>query len=488
MTYRVPSHASTGHNVPAETNGHQNATALRLIRTSLMLLLIALPCPALFAQNGGAGGNFPGGILVHPSGFLDQALQTQTVTSTQLRQLKQAAAKLLPEDLNTPSSLRCLSLRQLEQALAAAGTSDHSTLPLELQFPGGLTRIDFVMLTDSGDDLLIAGPAEGFAPLRGGRMVGTNSGRPVLCLQDLLIALQDPDILQRAGCSIDPDPERLATSQAWLAKNASPATLPVATARLEHMIRLLGNWHITTFGVPEDSRMALAMIEADYLMKRIAIGIEPTGVRGMKSSLALAKPGDNMMRRWWFAPNPQCLTHDGQHRIWNFQGPRWILRAQEEILDNSGNLVDSPTAEGSSSEFAQLFNQHMESLAEQFAALADLQNTFDLLMTAAILRDCIARGTLSWTPSLMEDPDTCPTTHYPVPRESPSLLKTKNGRGGLLIGAFTGGVHLPAENLVQHAAVTSMPATARLPQRPSAAPFPDGQWWRDPQRPAKSGP
>lgn len=484
MTRRIPFTCFCQLNI----TGHQRSTGPSLIRSALLLLLlIACPSAPLYAQNGGQGGNFPGGILVHPNGFLDQSLNTQPITTSQRKQLKQAAAKLLPEDLNTPSSLRCLSLRQLEQALAAAGTTDHSALPPELQFPGGLTRIDFVMLTDSGDDLLIAGPAEGFAPIRGGRMVGTNSGRPVLCLQDLLIALQDTDILQRAGCSIDPDPERLATSQAWLTKNSSPATLPVATARLEQMIRLLGNWHITTFGVPEDSRMALAMIEADYLMKRIAIGVDPTGVRGMKSSLALAKPGDNMMRRWWFAPNPQCLTHDGQHRIWNFQGPRWILKAQEEILDDSGNLIDSPSAKGSSSEFAQLFNQHMEPLTEQFVAFADLQNTFDLLMTAAILRDCIARGTLSWTPTLMENPEACPTPHYPVPRESPSLLKTKNGRGGLLIGAFSGGVHLPAETLVQHAAVTSMPANARLPERPATTAFPAGQWWRDSQLPTKSG-
>ena len=436
-------------------------------------------CSLLQAQSGGNNGQSPGGILVHPNGVIDQSVILPQLSSSRRKQLKIAAEKLLPQSLNAPSSMRCLSLRQLEQSIASIRMSDNNTLPPEILYLGGLTRIDYILLTDDGSDLLIAGPAEGFAALPGGRMVGATSGRPVLCLDDLLVALRDEDILDRAGCSIDPDLERLAKSQTWLRNNSSPATLAVANARLEQMIRLLGLWNVTTFGVPEDSRMALAMVEADYLMKRIATGIDSTGIRGMKSSLALANPGDNMMRRWWFAADSQCLTHDEARCVWTLQGSRFTLLAQEELMDANGNLIDSDSAKGSSSEFAQLFNRHIDQLVEQVPAFADLQNTFDLLITAAILRDSISNGTLSWTPSLLDDADALPAARYTVPRESPSLLKTKSGRGGVVIGAFTGGVSFPARKIIRNAGPAIASEKARVHAPPSREAFPSGQWWRE---------
>ena len=69
---------------------------------------------------------------------------------------------------------------------------------------------------DSGD-IVIAGPAEGWFRDISGPVVGLTSGKPVLELQDLIVALrayppgqhQDPLI----GCSIDPTPEGLAYAE-----------------------------------------------------------------------------------------------------------------------------------------------------------------------------------------------------------------------------------------------------------------------------------
>lgn len=150
-------------------------------------------------------------------------------------------------------------------------------------------------------------------------------------------------------------------------------------------------------------------------------------------------------------------------------------------MDANGNLIDSDSAKGSSSEFAQLFNLHIDQLVEQVPAFADLQNTFDLLITAAILRDSISNGTLSWTPSILEDADALPTARYIVPRESPSLLKTKSGRGGVVIGAFTGGVNFPARQILRNAGSAVASDKARVHAPPSREAFLPDQWWRDPE-------
>lgn len=451
-------------------------------------VLLCLTSPPALGQGGNTPGNSPGGILISPQGLIQQALATPISPAQPSRQLREKALTALPETLRQPVEARLLSLRSLDSqlaALAAAGTA----IPAELRYLAGLTRIDSIVLSPDGTDLILAGPAEPFAAVRGNRMVGLHSGRPVLCLEDLLAAFRDADILEAAGCSIDPDPERLAAAHNWLARNSAPATVAVAKARLEQMVRLQGRWNVTTFGVPEDSRMCLAMVEADYLMKRIAIGTDATGIRGLKSSLALARPGDNMMRRWWFAPAPDTLTVSADHDLWTLQGPRLQLFAQEEVMDDSGNLLDISTSRGSADEFATLFNRHLPELTQKIPAFADLQNILDVLTAVAVCRELQTAGTLQFHPQMLADPAVLPGRSWPVPRETLPMLTSRSASGGLIIGAFSGGVTLRSRQLVEMAstpdAVTAPNPTDSTPPRSFAVSrqatgdIPSGKFWKD---------
>lgn len=425
-------------------------------------VVLCLDSPSAVGQGGNTPGGSPGGILISPQGLIQQALATPLTQAPPNRQLREKALATLPEELRQPATTRLLSLRNLDSqlaALAAAGTA----IPAELRGLAGLTRIDSIILSPDGTDLILAGPAEPFAAVRGNRMVGLLSGRPVLCLEDLLTAFRHDTVLDAAGCSIDPDPARLAAAHNWLARNSSPAAVAIAKARLEQMVRLQGHWNVTTFGVPEDSRMSLAMVEADYLMKRIAIGADPTGIRGLKSSLALARPGDNMMRRWWFAPAPDTLTVSHDRTVWTLAGLRLQLFAQEEIMDDSGNLLDTTTKHGSADEFAELFNHHLPELTQKIPAFADLQNILDILVAAAVCRELQADGTLQFQPQMLTDHTVLPGRSWPVPRETLPMLTSRSASGGLIIGAFTGGVTLRSRQLVEHAAAPDASATPATP-------------------------
>jgi hypothetical protein len=419
---------------------------------------------------GGAGGQLPGGILIRPDGLIDRAAAALGPQAG-ARQRRQFAEKTLPESLRTPSGRRSVSLRRLDEELSSL-LADSKPLPAELRFLAGLTRIDEICFDDTGD-VVISGPAEGFAPAGGGRVVGVESGRPVLCLEDLLTALRAPEILERCGCSIDPDPARLAESQAWLRANATPATLQVAQARMEHMIRLMGRWNVTTFGVPESSRMSLSMVEADYLMKRLAIGVERSGVGGLKTTLQLAKPGDNMMRRWWFAGDSEYLSCSADRSLWLLSGPRFQLLAQEELMAADGTLLDAENLPGSAEEFARLFNERREELVKKHVAFADLQNLFDVLVTAGLVRNALEGDRLSWAPQVLTSDDQPATVAYAVPRETLPLLTTRQVPGGPLIGAFSGGVVLRVRGLLREAGVI-----VREPGRRGAE-FGDGEWWSE---------
>jgi hypothetical protein len=242
---------------------------------------------------------------------------------------------------------------------------------------------------------------------------------------------------------------------------------------MEQMIRLMGRWNVTTFGVPEDSRMSLSMVEADYLMKRLAIGVERAGVGGLKSTLQLAKPGDNMMRRWWFAADPGYLSCSEDRSLWLLDGPRFQLLAQEELMAADGTLIDAENLEGSSEEFARLFNERREDLVKKHAALADLQNIFDVLVTAGLLREALEAGRLTWAPEvLMTDTLLTPASHV-VPRETLPLLNTRQTPGGPLIGAFSGGVVLSVRGLLNAAGAIVRESGSR------GADFGDGEWWAE---------
>jgi hypothetical protein len=430
---------------------------------------------------GGGGGQFPGGILIHPDGLIDRAIVAPVTSASNLKQMQEKARRSLPRDLNVASSFRKVSLRRLEQKVAELLTAKQP-FPEDLLYLAGLTRIEAIYIDREHHDVIIAGPAEGFARSKGGRMLGIESGRPVLCLEDLLIALRDEDIVEKAGCSIDPDPQRLRDSQAWLQQNSSPATVDVAKARLEQMIEILGRWNVTTYGAPEDSRIALTMVEADYLMKRIAIGIEKVGVRGLKTSFALTAPGDNMMRRWWFVPDYTSITRNEDSTAWTFEGPRLKLMAQEEVMDQNGNLKDIDLKQKSSEGYATSFNEHLDQLTEKVSAFADLQNIFDVLLAASIIRRSQETQLISWDAAELLNEEKLPTPTYRVPRETPSMLNVKMGRGSVVLGVFTGGVTFRSARMLNDASSNSAAENQVSEDRlkiPAAPVNQPERWWWD---------
>ena len=79
---------------------------------------------------------------------------------------------------------------------------------------------------------------------------------------------------------------------------------------------------ITVGGVSAKTHFAQVLVEADYRMKLIGIGLEQPPVR-LKSYVARANPsqvGRNALQRWYFVPDYQCVrvsedcTGDGNGR------------------------------------------------------------------------------------------------------------------------------------------------------------------------------
>ena len=460
-------------------------------------ILFSFPCAVLVAvllhgtvlaqnnggnQGGGAGGNGNGGngnggvggIRIDANGLVDRAV-IQTVNNRELqKRLDSSAAKSLPAELNQASTLRKVSLRSLDieiDRLLSAG----EPLPSSVLNLAGLTQINFVFISTELEDVIIAGPAEGFATLPDGRVVGTKSHRPVLCLDDLLVALRASNDRATFGCSFDPDQNRLAKTQQLLRQNTTASSAADAQQGFVQIGSVLGNWNVSVFGVPEFSHMAASLVEADYALKRLTTGDENPQVRGFKSYLSLMRPNADSMRRWWFSPKFDAIETNAEQTAWRLSGPRLQVSAQDEIVDASGNRQDAPATHVSLEKYAQQFTDQIPALAEKVAAIAQLQNTVDLLLCAAIVERSRTETRLNWNPLAFDDEQRLPLQEFGIPKVTPSIVKVRMAGERTVLGLIAGGVTVTPRRILADAKTTTDGDGLALPVRTNN----NSSWWWD---------
>ena len=462
-------------------------------RLRIALLTIALCLPSAFASGQGAGngngngtgngnnnnGNAGSGILIDAEGVVRPNRNVDRTGKLNRKRSEAFAAEHLDEDLQTLNEMRLVSLPALEEAYAAAMDAGNAPSP-DVQYMAGLQRIDFVFIDPERNDVVLAGPAEGFAPDEVGRMRGLTTGRPPIRIEDLIVALRSifsgEDFI---GCSIDPEQGRLAALQRWVAANSSPTSSSGARRRYTQMANILGLEDVSLWGVPQDSHYARVLVEADYTMKRIALGAEPSGVRGIRSHLSMLKPNGNSMQRWWFAPYYEAIHSSEDGTAYQITGQRVQLLSQEEHVSAGGNRSNSAFTRMSTQQFAKRFTDHFPELAEKNPVFAQLQNLFDLAVVAAILKDNGVLEWIDWPADVFLNRASLES--YPVARHVPSAATTRPARGGVMLGLI-GGVTMRPSRIVKHQQVQGSEeaqVAAEHRVRVFASPTGVDSFWRD---------
>ena len=130
-------------------------------------------------------------------------------------------------------------------------------LPDELRYLAGIQRIQFVLLYPESNDIVIAGPGEGWKLDGKGNMVGVTTGRPVLNLEDLLVAFRTVEAARQGqlSCSIDPTAEGRQRFE-HLMKNQKTFNAAIVPA----IEKAFGDQAITVSGVPATSHFARVLV------------------------------------------------------------------------------------------------------------------------------------------------------------------------------------------------------------------------------------
>lgn len=428
---------------------------------------------------GAGGGGFGSGVVVdaagvlHRAGFADPGGQLA-------RQRVAEALERLEGDLAKPSKLRKVSLTRLEAELA--GLVAEGKRPTDaMQKLAGLTRIDYVFCYPETREIVLAGPAEPWAEAPSGRIQGVQTGAPTLLLEDLATALRafGPEATKGNApliyCSIDPTEEGLGRMQQFLARVGRPNPDLIAAQLQER----LGEQVISVGGVPADTHFAQVLVEADYRMKLIGIGLEQAEapIASYVSRVNPASVSKNALQRWYFVPDYQRLKASDDGLAMEMVGEGVRLVGEDEVVSHDGSRRRLGRNNRASTLFTREFTENYAKLAAVSPVYAQLRNCVDLAIAAAFIQDRELYTKTGWSLGVLGDEAKYPVRTQNAPHKVASAVNAL-WKGNTLMTPIGGGVHIQAtEALAQVAPDEDGKLAAERRAVESAAAEFDGWWW-----------
>ncbi len=401
-----------------------------------------------------------GGISIDTNGVL--APTTVDLTG-RLQKQRSEALQPIPGELNGLTSIRKISLRRLDAAIQRCLDSGED-LPDDIRYLAGMQRIQYVFVVPERNDIILAGPGEGWTVDKRGFVVGVTTGRPVLLLDDLLVALRSAGQNSREviSCSIDPTADGLQRLREHVAGLRTIGDPKQTAAGVE---RTLGKQQISITGVPATSHFARVLVAADYRMKRLAMNFEPAPVKGLPSYLAMIKPGprgmSNVLPRWWLAPDFAPLLRDADGTSWELPRASVKAMAEEDFLTASGDRRQRSKANPVAQQWADNMTAKYDELSLADPIFGQLRNCIDMAVVAAlIVKEDLTRKA-GCRLSAMTDPSGVKIVSFPAPREvdtQASLLKS--GRSWLISGC--GGVEVDSRLIVDRVEKTGLLDAIRI--------------------------
>lgn len=427
------------------------------------------------------------GVAVDADGVLKRHMAGDA--SGQLMRTRVEQARIaLGDDLSKPSQLRKISLTRLiklvDQSVAEGHGPDDA-----MQHLAGLTRIRYVFYYPETKDVVLAGPAEGWVETPDGRMVGWNSGQPILQLEDLAVALRTfaPEGKKNplVYCSIDPTPDGLAQMQQFLSefgRQIQPGTEEAAEQFIAEGLReSLGLQVITIGGVPASTHFAQVMVEADYRMKLIGIGLEEPPVN-IATFVAMANPAAmarNAMQRWYFVPDYQRIKVAKDGLAAEFIGAGVKLVGEDEVVTKQGGRQQVASQSGASRKFTRSFTEKYNQLAERAPVYGQLRNCVDMLVAAAFLQHQGLYEQAGLALGALGDEARFPVETYNAPKHVAAAVNSMWKRNRLMT-PIGGGVEIRANMAVESANTAADDgAVAEAKNEIDLSKLPANQWWWD---------
>ncbi|MBT5123078.1 MAG: DUF1598 domain-containing protein, partial [Planctomycetaceae bacterium] len=409
--------------------------------------------PLSWDDAGGSGTiqPFPGGVYIDRDGLV---VRFDVNNSAELQVIRRGQFDGMfsehGQDVREESSLRKVSLVRLQRELELLRAQGRDA-DVAMKNLAGIYKIQYVLVYPESGDIVIAGPAGQWTNDNDGRIVHHRTRRPTVKLDNLVELLRnafskDPTL----GCSITPRADNLLKTQQYL-KNA--AGKPIVAGRTEQWLSGLrdsmGRQDVEVFGVNPQTHLAKTLVEADYHMKLIGMGLVP-GVPGMNSYMDNLKqvaektgtPQSISMLRWWFTTNYNSLhaTKDGQ--AFEIIGSGVKVLSENELIGKLGNRVATGKSDPLTQQFAIEFTKNFEQLSRQYPVYGELRNVFDLALIAMLIKSEDLHTRVQWNLDYFLNENGYRVVQAVSPTEVESVISHRLVGGKTVLAGVSGGVLL----------------------------------------------
>jgi Protein of unknown function (DUF1598) len=419
------------------------------------------------------------GVMVDPRGVLQQSTKEKGKRlATLSNQVRRAD---LNADMAKTSKLRLVSLTRLEK-LIAKNRSEGKPVYATLKQLAGLTRVQYIFVYPEENEIVIGGPAEAWEYNQAGQMVGVESGRPVLHLDDLVTVMRtfSDDGQSIFNCLIVPREENIRNLNSYVTKTNKVSRSPVGTRKwVKQLENVLGTQDVIFNGIPTDSRVARTIIEADYRMK--LIGIDKLHEANIPSYFDLLakedRKGPQMVDalRWWLTMNYDSVLLSQDENSFEIRGSSVKCLSENELITKQGKRISTGKANATNQLFAEHFSQKYEELASADPVFADLQNVFDLSLVAALIKHYQLDDKTNWSRGVFMKDGGYQTSIYTPVTTAQTVANHRVYNKRNVIVQVAGGVRGDLMSVVSDNKVIKKGSTQSI-NRPA---LPEGRWWWD---------
>ncbi len=356
-----------------------------------------------------------------------------------------------------------ISLPRLFQQ-AKQAVADNKPIPNDVRYLGGMTRLQYVFVYPEEHDLVIAGPAEPY-DADGFRPLGKITGRPVLQLDDLVVALRacgpgkggtpvgcDLQVTQEIANRIQQKTQELAAKVQSIGERKAAELIAEAG----------GNQPVKFFGCDQNTRFAFVCIEADYRLKQLGLGILESPVKKVKSYNSMAtKP--EQPHRFVLESNLEHLFVSPDGMAFELRGSS--LKVNSELMGATG--ADALKISDAARQFVTQCNANLEELCKHMLSWADVSNLADLSVLAALIGGEGLNKKLEWDLSWVLDAKGYKVTAITTPTCAKTLTTFRKSGGYTIF--VSGGVALDPATAVQKVAKDEKGAIKTMAARPTVA-------------------
>lgn len=458
---------------------------MRRVQTNLrwVIALVAVAIWASVQSTAHAQTFAAAGVEVDANGVLSTKTFADPTGQLMAERARAARAALNPK-IAASSKLRKISLNRLEEAIKARLAAGQKPSDEMLNL-AGLTRLEYVFCMPETHDIVIAGPAEGWATDLSGRVRGIQTGRPVILLEDLVTALRafppNSSPTQLIACSIDPTQEGLSREKDY-ARNNKPRSPAEVDAWASGLRDALGLENVSIKGVPDTTHFAQVLVEADYRMKLIGIGLEPPQVN-LKTYVQLANYNEinrNGLARWWFVPNYECVSVSNDELAMQLVGEGVKLVGADEVVSENGERKAAAKTNMASKTWCDRFTKAYPRIAEVKPIYGQLRNLIDVSVAAAFIQKEDYFAKIGWMAQTLLDEGQVPVQTRVAPRQVDTVINVV-WKGSHVATPIGGGVTInPREALNKSNLIKDKDGKIDNARKETdLSHLEKGQWWWD---------